>query len=296
MSRQLNKNGNRYAVFDKKHGFIDKPINFACGNCIGCKLERSRQWAVRCMHEAEEHENNCFITLTYAEIPLNGSLNKEHYTLFMKRLRKNSNAKIRFFQCGEYGEKFKRPHHHALLFGYDFQDKLPWKIANKQMLYTSQFLSETWGHGFCSIGQLTFESAAYVARYVTKKITGDLAETTLHYWDIDHDTGEAIHRVPEYVTMSRNKGIGHAWYKKYGRETFHSDSVVINGQEQKPPKYYSDLLKAEDPGTFAQLKRKRLRYAQTRKHDTTPRRLRDRETVRKAAISHLPRTYEENES
>ncbi len=247
------------------------------------------------MHEAQQYENNCFITLTYAELPENGSLNKEHYTLFMKRLRKNSGAKIRFFQCGEYGEQFKRPITMPFYSGMISRISPCGKSRTISPLYTSPFLSETWGHGFCSIGQLTFESAAYVARYVVKKVTGDLAEQTLHYWDVDYDTGEAIQRIPEYVTMSRNKGIGHAWYKKYGRETFFSDSVVVNGKEQKPPNYYTSILKAEDPDAFAKLKKKRLRYAQTRKHDTTPRRLRDRETVRKAAITHLHRTFEDEE-
>lgn len=298
-SRQVNKNGNHYAVFDKKHGWLDKPINFPCGNCIGCRLERSRQWAVRCLHEASLHEDNCFITLTYEELPENGSLNKgpkSDYTLFMKRLRKNTGAKIRYFQCGEYGEKFQRPHHHALLFGYDFPDKQPWKIANKEMLYTSQILQDAWKHGFCSIGEVTFKSAAYVARYITKKVNGELADKTLHYWNIDYDTGEANERIPEYITMSRGdgkttRGIGFEWYKKFGRETFHHDTVVVGGKTQKPPDYYFNKFKEDDPEKHYRVKRKRLREAQ-KSPDNTPRRLRDREEVREAAAAYLIRSYE----
>ena len=300
-SRQLNKNGNRYAVFDKKAGYVDRPINFSCGNCIGCKLEKSRQWAVRCMHESQFHEDNAFITLTYNDenLPADGSLNHRHYQLFMKKLRKKIPRTIKFFMCGEYGDELKRPHYHAILFNHDFADKQLYKVENGNNIYQSETLAQTWSHGFCTTAAVTFESAAYVARYVTKKITGDLADKTLHYWNIDYDTGEAVPRKPEYAAMSRGgrqgKGIAHNWYQKYGVETFSSDSVVINGREQKPPKYYTDQLKAENPALHHELKRKRLRHAQSNQADNTPRRLRDRETVRKAAISHLNRTYEENQ-
>lgn len=278
---------------------MDFPIQFPCGQCIGCKLEYSRQWAVRCMHEAESHLDNSYITLTYADehLPPGGTLVKKHYQTFMKRLRKNTGAKIKFFQCGEYGEQLKRPHYHSILFGIDFEDKVPWKQNDQgDTLYTSDFLTKTWGLGHCSVGAVTFESCAYVARYVTKKITGQLAETTLHYFNIDYDTGECVARIPEYITMSRGgrtgKGIAHDWYTKYGGETFRSDSVVINGREQSPPDYYARQLKSENPDLHARLKRARLRRAQAHASDTTPRRLRDRETVRQAAVSHLNRTYE----
>ena len=59
------------------------PIKIPCGQCIGCKLERSRQWGVRCMHEAQMHKQNCFITLTYNEenTPERGNLNYSDSTL-----------------------------------------------------------------------------------------------------------------------------------------------------------------------------------------------------------------------
>lgn len=67
-----------------------RPIKIPCGQCIGCRLERSRQWAMRCVHEASLHLDNCFITLTYNDqhIPSDAGLRLRDYQLFMKRLRK----------------------------------------------------------------------------------------------------------------------------------------------------------------------------------------------------------------
>ncbi|MEO5355656.1 MAG: hypothetical protein H7835_21005, partial [Magnetococcus sp. XQGC-1] len=93
------------------------------GQCVGCRLERSRQWAIRVMHEASQHEHNCFITLTYNDdnLPANGSLNYRHFQNFMKRLRKYYvEFTVRFYMCGEYGENFARPHYHACIFAIMF--------------------------------------------------------------------------------------------------------------------------------------------------------------------------------
>lgn len=107
-------------VFNLNDGYGDLPVQIPCGRCIGCRLEHSRQWAIRCVHEASLHEENTFLTLTYNNeyVDPNFSLNKTDITNFLKRLRKNTGRKIRYFQCGEYGEQFHRPHHHVLLFGY----------------------------------------------------------------------------------------------------------------------------------------------------------------------------------
>lgn len=129
-------------------------------------------WAVRIVHEAQMWPQNSFITLTYRpeDLPQGGSLNVEHYQLFMKKLRaRNTGHKIRFFHCGEYGEKLSRPHYHAILFNYDFPDKKVFSEKNGNTIYTSELLEDIWGKGFCTIGDVTFQSAAYVARYVMKK-------------------------------------------------------------------------------------------------------------------------------
>lgn len=157
------------------------PIMLPCGQCVGCRLERSRQWALRCVHESKMHKDNCFITLTYAteHLPPDSSLHYPDFQKFMKRLRKKYGEGIRFYMCGEYGENFGRPHFHACLFGHNFTDLKLWKETNGQKLYRSKELEQLWPFGHSSVGSVTFESAAYVARYIMKKITGEAAEQ--HY-------------------------------------------------------------------------------------------------------------------
>lgn len=158
------------------------PIQVPCGQCVGCRLERSRQWAIRCVHESKLHKDNCFITLTYndANLPSDKSLHYYDFQCFMKRLRKQyPGSKIRYYMCGEYGENFGRPHFHACIFGFNFDDLKLWKVQNKQKLYRSKKLEKLWDKGHSSVGTVTFESAAYVARYIMKKVTGDAAKN--HY-------------------------------------------------------------------------------------------------------------------
>lgn len=301
-SRQLNKNGNRYVVFDKKHGFEDLEVNLPCGQCIGCRLERSRAWAIRCMHESSCHLDNSFITLTYApeHLPPNGSLVKRDFQLFMKSLRFHNHGKdtIRYYHCGEYGEKFQRPHYHAILFGLDFPDKQLFQVRDGIRLYTSDHLHNIWKKGFCTVGDVTFESAAYVARYVTKKITGPQAESISNHTGLKHyeslipDTGEIVTREPEYATMSRRPGIGREWYEKFKKEVFPSDEVIMRGKKLKPPRYYTSLFQIDDPAAHLALKRRRLKAAQQHSENNTMLRLHVRETVQKAKANLLIRPYE----
>jgi len=221
-SKDRNPSGKRSIVFNPgpKHALSGVPVKLPCGQCIGCRLERSRQWAIRCVHEASLHSQNSFLTLTYADekLPADGSLVVKHHQDFMKRLRKHlsqerkdpcpchkgTDTKVRFFHCGEYGETYGRPHYHTLLFGHDFEDKvLEFTTPRGDEVFTSKTLGELWTHGLSKIGSVTFESAAYVARYITKKVTGDDAEK---YYE---------GRKPEYVTMSRRPGIAHSWFEKF---------------------------------------------------------------------------------
>lgn len=198
----IGKSGKRQIVWDKSKSdsvLVKNQLKLPCGQCIGCRLERSRQWAMRCVHEASLYKDNCFVTLTYDNdhIPEDGSLNTIDFQLFMKKLRKKYGNGIRFFQCGEYGEKLRRPHHHALLFNFDFPDKELWTMRNDLPVWRSSTLEKLWHYGISEIGSLTFESAAYVARYILKKVTG--TDAVQHY--VNEDTGVILK--PEYVTMSR---------------------------------------------------------------------------------------------
>jgi hypothetical protein len=209
----------------------------------------------------------------------------------MKRFRKqNSNQTIRFFHCGEYGEKFSRPHYHACIFGYDFPDKKLKQAREEGSYYTSQLLSDLWGKGHCILGDVTFESAAYVARYITKKVTGQLAD--MHYNNVNFSTGEIIERRPEYVTMSRRPGIAKGWIDKYLHSTFDNDRVIINGKIIRPPKYYDGQYEISHPERLAKLKAKRIKKAKQHAENNTLERRMVREECQELKFKQLKRGYE----
>ena len=292
-SRTKNASGKRSIVFNPSQGFRDQPLKVPCGQCIGCRLERSRQWAIRCVHEASLHENNSFLTLTYnpQNLPEGGTLVVADFQNFMKRLRKSVGHKIRFFHCGEYGESTRRPHYHAIIFGHDFKDKQLHKTINENNLYTSNTLNKLWPLGHALIGDVTFESAAYVARYCTKKITG--AKALEHYTDIDYSTGEIINeRKPEYTTMSRRPGIGKAWLEKFRDDIFPDDFVVLAGKKLRPPNYYLNQYEVTNPEEHQKIKAKRKRAGELNKSENTWMRLRVREEIQNYKYNKLIRNLE----
>jgi hypothetical protein len=270
-------------------------LRLPCSRCVGCRLERSRQWAIRCVHEASLYENNCFITLTYApsHLPKDGSLDVREFQLFMKRLRKKYGEGIRFFHCGEYGEKHGRPHYHAILFNFDFSDKYLWKEDNGYKLYRSPSLEALWPYGHSSVGTATFESAAYVARYILKKVTGDSADD--HYLSkVNPFTGEVFKLKPEYTTMSRRPGIASAWYDLYKDDVHSSDSVVIRARQMRPPRFYDSRYELTNPEDFEALKEARKRKAEPLAKDLTEPRLAARLWGKLQSISLLVRNVDKD--
>ncbi len=250
-SKVRNENGKRSIMFNVREGLADMPVSIPCGRCTGCQLGKSRDWAVRCAHEAQMHEANVFITLTYDKqnVPREGeveTLRPRDFVLFMKKLRKEKGSGLRFLQCGEYGD-LGRPHHHCLLFNCDFGDKYIWSRRHYGPVYRSEALEKLWGMGFAEIGEVNFESAGYVARYTMKKIGSDFDQF-----------GRA--RVPSYMTMSRRPGIGAGWYEKFKSDVFPRDQVVIRGgRVVRPPRFYDDRLEKEDPRLRDELQRDRVR-------------------------------------
>lgn len=236
------------------------------------------------------HAQNCFITLTYDDehCPLDGSLDHRHFQLFMKRLRKHANIPIKFYMCGEYGGKFGRPHYHAIIFGYDFSDKvLHSRSPSGELLYRSPTLERLWVSGFSTIGQVSFQSCAYVSRYIMTKLTGDAA---IHGYDVVNlETGEITSRRPEYNRASNQGGIGKSWWLKYGKsDVAPHDRVVLDGVVSRPPRYYDVLLNRDNPLLLASHKKKRIDKAM-QSTDNTIQRLRAREIVTEASISTLKR-------
>jgi len=242
--------GKRGITFSAKDALRDLKIELPCGQCIGCRLEKSRQWAMRAVHEASLHDANCFITLTYdpKHLPSNGSIVPDDPVLFMKRLRKEiAPEKIRSFGCAEYGEKLGRPHYHLCIFGWYPDDAVPWQRSGEYILYRSPTLERLWPYGFSSVGELNFETAAYVARYVTKKLTGERAK----------EYGEKLPERP--VCVSRRPGLGRAWFDLYRSEVYPSDTVVLRGREMRPPKYYDRVFEPEFPEAFEDIRKKRIK-------------------------------------
>ena len=293
-------------VFDTKKGYdIINYIKIPCGACIGCRLERARQWALRCVHEASLYERNCFITLTYNKehLPDANELDYSDFQKFMKRLRKKvcnylpttkhhgPYRKIRFFMCGEYGENFRRPHFHACIFNLDFDDRIYHKTSKAgSKIYTSEILQSIWRDkennniGYTSVGDITFDSAGYVARYIMKK-----GNDERDYEYINLETGEVQKQKKEFNRMSLKPGIGNGFYKKFKSDIFPHDICVINGVETKPPKYYYKMLVKEEPELAERISYEREARARKNSADNTEDRLIVKEKVLIAKTKNLRR-------
>lgn len=218
------------------------PWEFPCRKCLACRLNIAREKAIRASHEAKMHEDNIFLTLTYDDDHLDDpKLNYLDFQLFMKRLREKVTRNVTdkelkdklyipYMVTGEYGEKTKRKHWHALLFNYRPDDaKLQYQNKLGDLLFTSETLSKLWGKGFCNFGAITMESANYVARYAAKKL--------VHGKDEEHDW-HPIHKI------SSKHAIGKKWIEKHWEHTFaHGYIVLPNGEKASIPRYYVDWLK-----------------------------------------------------
>lgn len=278
---------------DTRGAQIERPLILPCGQCVGCRLKRAQTWALRCVHESKMHAENCFITLTYndANLPEDGSLRHSDFQKFMKRFKERvrysgDRRKIRFYMCGEYGEKFGRPHYHACIFNYDFPDKKYKRVnALGDKIYSSDMLDDLWNMadpGVCEIGSVSIQSAGYVARYIMKKITGD--DAVAYYGGLE----------PEYNEMS--KGIGKAWFDKNYKDVYPSDFIIHDGRRFPAPRYYDGLYELNFPTAFLPLKRQRLRKSGNPllvKDDDKDRRLKVREDVTKLRIKRLKKELEQ---
>lgn len=226
--------GNLTYKASKKHPEMDA-FAFVCRKCLPCRLNLAREKAIRCYHESRMFENNIFLTLTYDDEHLESPrLIYSHFQTFMKDLRNHvghsPDSRIGVMVTGEYGERFKRPHWHALLFNYaptDSKDKYTTDTGNR--VFSSERLTDLWGRGIAEFGSVTLDSASYVARYSAKKL--------VHGNDDEHD----YH--PIHKTSSRN-AIGKAWIEKHWKQVFDHGYVYLpNGSKAGIPRYYVDWLK-----------------------------------------------------
>lgn len=243
-----------------------------CGHCLGCTMKRSRDWATRMMLELESHDRACFITLTYNDdnLPLshyvdsNGeeqlsfTLVKSDFQKFMKRLRKHySDMNIRFFACGEYGSKTKRPHYHAIVYGIDFsEDRQIWQTTKDGFIeYRSPTLEKLWKFGYSMIAEVNWNTCAYVSRYCTKKKYG---VQNIYY--------QTFNILPEFNLMSRRPGIASEWFKEHGDEVYINQEIFLTnlkgGMTVRPPAYFDKLYDLENPEEMKEIKEARKAIAE----------------------------------
>lgn len=238
------------------------PLYLPCGKCIGCRKDLTKDWAVRCSHEAQMHTYNSVLTLTFDENNLNSqsTLVKSDIQNFIKRLRKFiftnkdlkqnfpqfSRKKISYLYCGEYGERFERPHYHIIIFGFDFPDKIYFKDSQSgDKIFTSKFLDSIWGLGHATIGTMSMASATYCASYLTKYVSTQEREEIY------------CGRLPEFGHASKKPAIGLNWFKKYHNDLLAHDQVIIDNQKYRIPRYYLKKLEEFHPEKFTSLKIRR---------------------------------------
>ncbi len=298
------KNTRGALVFKRSSHTVGK-MEVACGQCLGCRLDRTLMWAMRIVHEASMYEHaygNCFITFTYRSehettrkqynnghyCPADYSLNYHHFRDFIKRLRRHFPQKIRYFHCGEYGDENLRPHYHACLFNCSFDDQIVEQQSEGITTYSSPTLTKLWPYGFCTIGELNFETASYTAGYILKKVTGNQANESY----LRNDSyGVAYWVKPPYTTMSLKPGIGADFYAKFQTDFFPSDESPVPGHGviKKVPRYYEEIFKNDDPRTHGMVRAVRQRYIRKYRDDFTPERLMDKYICARARASQRKR-------
>lgn len=247
ISEILNKNaGYQYA----------QQIDVPCRKCLGCRLDYARGWAQRIMLEVESSQNCYFVTFTIDDEHMNDdfSLRKKEFSDFLKNLRQAvyrcyGVRDVRFFMCGEYGRKNLRPHYHVIFFNLPLDDLLPFQYG-KDVYYRSAFLEKYWKQGFVVVGDVTFNSAGYVARYTMKKAKGFKASDGCE---------------PEFTNMSRRPGIGRVWFENHYLELYDRDGVYMKSSGKvslvRPASYFDKLMKDIDPDKLSDVKLNRRFYA-----------------------------------
>lgn len=255
-----------------------------CNNCIGCRLDYSREWANRGYLEAKCWKQNYFVTITYEESNMkvleecldeneitywndgtwNGTLVPEELTQFIKNIRQimsrdyNQDG-IRFMACGEYGEENERPHYHIIFFNLNLPLNTFYnpKIINNEMYYQNTIIERAWKKGISNISEASWNNIAYTARYITKKVNG---KTSSEYYA---SKGQS----KEFLRVSRAPGIGKYYYDKHKKEIYERDEIIIKNKTGiiscKPPKYFDSLYEKENPEHFKKIKKERIKRAKS---------------------------------
>lgn len=256
----------------------DKQLVIPCGQCVGCRLEYSRQWADRCYLEAKMHQHNYWLTLTYDEDSIKSllkrsvrrdtgeivkvpMLNKRHLVGFIKRLREHWKRKyniegIKYYGCGEYGTLNHRPHYHISIFGLDIPDLDLWYTRDGFPTFKSEEINRIWGMGRVTINRNTWQTSAYTARYMLKKLKGREAKEAYEEAGVE----------PEFAICSRKPGIGRSYYEAHKEEIYANDGITFlkakgGATTRKPPRYFDRLYQAENPEKFQEYQEARQKIA-----------------------------------
>lgn len=249
-----------------KRKYLFGAIEVPCGNCVACRLEYSRQWANRCYLESLCHKTTYFITLTYDDKHLVfgdkglATLEKDALSNFMRKLRDKfgHDLNIRFFGCGEYGDQTLRPHFHLILFGCPLDDldyNMPdmskplnekgqypiFRRKNSQgdYVYFSQAIFDCWQKGKVEVEDASWNTMAYVSRYIMKKQKGRGKEIY-----------ERLGIISPYLRMSNRPGIGYTWFLENKDKLLETDFLAVKtnqGAYSTHPHRYFEKLMMKDP-------------------------------------------------
>lgn len=237
------------------HTYIKDPMAIPCGHCVGCRMDRAKQWKVRVCHEMELYPKEFvhFVTLTYRDgcVPstFDGKpcLRKEDLQGFLNRLRNPTIGVHRFFRyfaCGEYGTAENgshRPHYHLILFG-ELPDLVPYQFKH----YHSKTVEAAWPFGIHDIEPVYSDSVAYVAGYVEKK---------------QSDPNFDSYPVKPFLMMSTKPALGSHYVSRLkgspDRKVYGDFGKV---HQAGIPRAY--LKKCENEPWFAEFKEKSLQIAQ----------------------------------
>lgn len=275
-------------------------LQLPCNKCPDCKLRKAKEWALRCWHESQMHEENSFITLTYSDenLPAYENLDHRDFQLFMKRFRKGTGKEVKFFMCGEYGDLTHRPHYHVILFGYFPPDATYLRTENGHRYYKSAELDNYWKKGFTETSGVSYNNAGYIARYTLKKqLPKEELQDRYTYIDVN---GDLQTRKFEYIRMSTGRdltgiekfqGIGASWFREYAGQTALNGYVLDpKGYKNPIPRYYLKIIRYDDPLWYEKLCQARVEMCQANP-DNSPERLKARAICTKQKLKLLPRPY-----
>ena len=209
-------------------------VYFPCGCCLACRAQKAMEWSLRLSLEEVYHQDTAFVTLTYApeHLPAYGSLSPTDLQAFLKRLRRKLDYRIRFYACGEYGDKFGRAHYHLIIFGLKYVD------APK--------VYEAWKKGRVEVEKTMSEKAfKYVAGYVNKKIGRQK---------------EWLEKYPNLKPMFQRCSLGLGLRFVLEKVPHYTSTLIVGGKHRYIGRYLRNKL-AEKFGILEKVKEEGLKIA-----------------------------------